>query len=516
MSRDCEGFAFLAASRALSVLDEAEEAELDRHLASCSSCPGVVGDLEERLRHEAAVEPVPLPEDGWRRIREGVERARAAANAGANVLVRVRCSYCHGALERDLAVFCASCLAPGHRECFAEHGRCPAQGCDETRIIEPTVRKPSRPRRTRLLPAVVAVLVGGGVAAVALAPSRRSPETQPELAATEPGPGVEAMIGSATADRIDEARKRAERIRTESLARAKNADSEAARFVSEEIRKERAFLADSARGGAMALINSLSGAGTHPYALVGSAEKFGELFRRYASGTAVAGSATTALRDLRDGATLTYGEGSFSLDVRGDRDPIPFPKDVTLRGAGMDKTLITLNELSSHDTVTNLTFEDLTIDCGDNCLTDLRSENPITLHLVRCRVVGFDMGAGGSVMLEAERAAFWAEDCRFEAGYGRTEAGYGNVFRVRDGLLARLDRCVFVGPFRSVYETNAAATYVFAHCRFEGVSEKSIRDTRDGVRFEACLETLEAVDAPKVRRHLGDLNPRWMDRNRNR
>jgi hypothetical protein len=519
VSRDCEDFAVLAAARALSVLDEAEEAELDQHLASCPACPDLARELEERLAREAAVEPIALPEDGWRRIQEGLARAKAAASAGANVFVRVRCSYCHGALERDAAVFCASCLAPGHRECFAEHGRCPAQGCDETRIIEPTVQKPARPRRTRLLP-VLAVLVGGGVAAAALAPSRRpaneAPSTLRQDAVKIPDPlGVEAIIGSATPDRIVEAKERAQKIRDESLERARNADSEAARFVSEEIRKERAFLEDKARGGTMAIMNGLSAAGTHPYSLVGSAEKFGELFHRYAKGVAVEGSAATSLKDLRDGMTLTYGEGSFSLDVRDRGDHEPLPKDLTIRGAGMDKTLLTLDELSSNDEVTNLTFEDMTIDCGDNYLTDLRSENPITLHLVRCRVVGFDMGAGGSVMLAAERAAFWAEDCHFEAGYGRTPAGFGNLFRVRDGLLARLDRCVFDGLFRSVYDTNQAATYVFTRCRFENVSERSIRDTRDGVHFEACSETLAPSDAVcRVKRHLGDLNPLWKNRNR--
>ena len=60
---------------------------------------------------------------------------------------------------------------------------------------------------------------------------------------------------------------------------------------------------------------------------------------------------------------------------------------------------------------------------------------------------------------------------------------------MRSGLLARLERCVFVGPFRSVFDTDSAATYVFADCRFEAFKE-SFRRTMDrcsaGVRFDRC------------------------------
>jgi len=112
-----------------------------------------------------------------------------------------------------------------------------------------------------------------------------------------------------------------------------------------------------------------------------------------------------------------------------------------------------LDELSTNSEVRSLTFRDLTVDCSDNYLTDLRSGNPATIRFENVRVVGFDMGAGGSVMLAARRAAFFASGCRFEAGYGRSP-GSGNLFRVRSGLLARIEDSVFVGPFRSVFDTH--------------------------------------------------------------
>lgn len=51
--------------------------------------------------------------------------------------ISLRCAYCHAALARDEAAFCAACLAPHHEECWVEHGRCTAPGCAETRVVRP-------------------------------------------------------------------------------------------------------------------------------------------------------------------------------------------------------------------------------------------------------------------------------------------------------------------------------------------------------------------------------------------
>lgn len=54
----------------------------------------------------------------------------------------LRCTYCHDALTRDEAAFCAGCLAPQHTVCRQEHGRCAAPGCAERAVV-----RPRRPRR---------------------------------------------------------------------------------------------------------------------------------------------------------------------------------------------------------------------------------------------------------------------------------------------------------------------------------------------------------------------------------
>ncbi|MBX3472561.1 MAG: iron chelate uptake ABC transporter family permease subunit [Planctomycetes bacterium] len=74
---------------------------------------------------------------------------------------------------RDEAAFCATCLAPHHADCFADHGHCAAPGCAERATVRAGVRPPGR-RWSRwalgfgvaaLLP--VAALAGAGLLTLA-------------------------------------------------------------------------------------------------------------------------------------------------------------------------------------------------------------------------------------------------------------------------------------------------------------------------------------------------------------
>lgn len=86
----------------------------------------------------------------------------------------VRCGYCHDRLARNQAVYCASCLAPQHRDCFAEHGRCVALGCGSARWVTPGRSSGRARRRPLVAPAALAAagavafcLAAGAAAAVA-------------------------------------------------------------------------------------------------------------------------------------------------------------------------------------------------------------------------------------------------------------------------------------------------------------------------------------------------------------
>ena len=178
----------------------------------------------------------------------------------------------------------------------------------------------------------------------------------------------------------------------------------------------------------------------------------------------------------------------------------------------MDETLVRLEEISTRDEVQRLTFRDLTIDCGNDSFTDMRHDKPVTIRLERCRVVGFDSGAGGSVMLAARTAAFYATDCRIEAGYGRHADG--NLFRVGRGLQVRMENCVFVGPFNSILESNQRATYHFERCDFDDMSvfvKRSVEHPPQGARFVDCAFRYLPDDYRPTGelRSLSEINPAW-------
>jgi len=333
--------------------------------------------------------------------------------------------------------------------------------------------------------------------------SERSSADKPRLErpndATTAGDALRKLVPDASAERIADADARAAKIRLDAQARSDAADKIAARQIADEIAEERAFLVDKERGGTMAMLRALKGSGAHPFELVNSPERFGALFERKSSGPQIDGHGLRYDSPIADGATITFGEGLHSWNVRQLGCGKPFPKDLLVVGAGMDATMVRLDEFNASDVVASLTFRDMTIDCGDEYMFDLRSDNPVTLRLERCRVVGFDMGAGGSVMLSANTAAFFASDSRFEAGFGNMGSD-GNLFRARDGLLVRMERCTFVGPFNSVFDADSDATYDFVDCNFANCKDDwhdiaaVIAGPPVGVRFERC-KTAEVAKA---------------------
>ncbi len=167
MSDLCSELAPLYAERALGVLEE-DGARLDAHLGECARCVELVKFLAQ-ARVGAAIEPV-SPPDG---IREKVLERAAAEDAAQEAVKKLMpaitvlrsCIYCHGVLARSEVVYCSACLAQHHADCFAEHGRCGAPGCGETRVLQPKTL-PRRRRKSPLLGAALLALGVGGIAAI--------------------------------------------------------------------------------------------------------------------------------------------------------------------------------------------------------------------------------------------------------------------------------------------------------------------------------------------------------------
>jgi hypothetical protein len=172
--------------------------------------------------------------------------------------------------------------------------------------------------------------------------------------------------------------------------------------------------------------------------LAADGARYGELFQGRSSGRAHDGPSLTPETPLADGALLSYPAGVFRVsDLAHGRDP--FPSDVTLRGAGMDVTLLVMEELRPRGPLERFTIEDCTV-FAEGGITDVRAGKSI-LALRRLRLVGFDCGAGGSCALYLDGCALSAEQCRFEGGYGRSPTGFANLLRSPEPLLASRTAC---------------------------------------------------------------------------
>jgi len=386
------------------------------------------------------------------------------------------------------------------------------------RVGEPDARAPTQPaEEPRVAPAHEIQVLRQEIERLTAELARREgPASGPAADEGEGGSAVKAMLPpDASKARIAQAERLVRQYRAQSLLNARNAEATAARRVAEEMEAERRFLEDKARGGVMAMLRGLREKPAHLVDLVSSPGRFGKLFVQHVTGPTLAGYQLADVVPLPDGSVVALAAGVHSWDVAGYRSHKKFPKDLFFRGAGMDRTLLRLNELDTRDEIHSLTFQDLTIDCSGDYMTDLRSRNPVTIRLVRCRVANFDMAAGGSVMLGADTAAFLAEDSRFEAGLGhRAVPGSGNLFRVRSGLLVRLAGCVVRGPFSSVYDSDDQATYVFSKCSFEDMAPRlrgRLESPPAGVRMEECTFSYleDGYSRKRGERPFTEINPDW-------
>lgn len=177
-----------------------EAARLDEHISGCEGCREVASalttayrgldqdidertsmeplttDLRERtlaaMRDTLAHDAEPAPKKDAPTAPEPGPDPRAVDAVGKKIALA--CSYCHDRATRDEVLFCASCLAPHHRECFETHGRCTLPGCGETRTVRPADAPQAPARRSRrwlAFPLLAGALGAGGIAALALTPS---------------------------------------------------------------------------------------------------------------------------------------------------------------------------------------------------------------------------------------------------------------------------------------------------------------------------------------------------------
>ncbi|HEX6881763.1 MAG TPA: hypothetical protein VF530_00200 [Planctomycetota bacterium] len=236
-------------------------------------------------------------------------------------------------------------------------------------------------------------------------------------------------------------------------------------------------------------------------------ERFARLFRPRSSGGAVNGVALEDDDPLVDGTVIAFPAGVFAVaDFARSRDPVP--RDVTVRGAGMDATLLVMDDLGPRGALERLTFEDCTVYTANCGVIDIRG-GPTSLTLRRMRVVGFDCGAGGSLAFDTRACAILAQHSRFESGYGTNPNGYANLLRAGGAVAARFEACTFE---RLDLADAARPGVVFLGCAMVDL----LSEPRPGPLYQDCtISVLPAElrwDEATRKRDLNELFPDWRER----
>jgi len=216
---------------------------------------------------------------------------------------------------------------------------------------------------------------------------------------------------------------------------------------------------------------------------------------------------------LEDGSTLSFPAGVFRLrSLMQEKDP--FPRDVTVRGAGMNATLLLVDELSTRGELRNFTLRDCTLFTEDY-LFDLR-QNPSSIQLDRVRVIGFDIGAGGSCMIGAVRpgTVLWARNSRLEGGYGRSPE-HGTLWDVRtDAFLARLESCQVDLVSLELGRLQPGASVAFVNCTLTDLLDRPPIDTEHAgiVLAGTTVAYFDRTQGGAPHKDLDELFPNWRER----
>lgn len=197
--------------------DPAEAERFSEHVSGCASCTAERSALEAALATPPVLDPPPeILESLHEQIAE--ESARTPRPLPADVRVRLLCTYCKDDLPREddpapdpgaRTVYCATCLAPCHQECFDDHGRCAAPGCEGRNVVHvqpPAPRpEPARPLRSAAVLLLSAVL-GGGIVAALVYPQRhgapQGPPAGPWETKASPAESQEPAARRAWSDRL--------------------------------------------------------------------------------------------------------------------------------------------------------------------------------------------------------------------------------------------------------------------------------------------------------------------------
>ncbi len=240
-----------------------------------------------------------------------------------------------------------------------------------------------------------------------------------------------------------------------------------------------------------------------------TAELMDRVFERGASSGIVEGETfiADAKLELTAGTTLRFGAGIFTLKqnrLRG-KDGEDLPTDITLIGAGMNATLLRIGDISIRGNAERLTFRNLTLDCENDGLFDMR-RGGLVCEMENVRVVRFDAGHGGCTVFSSRGGTLVrARNCQFTGGYGRNPGAWGAFLWNHGQLTGRFENCQFEGVW---LEQVSKGTLVYENCRFNGYGPKLTMLSSERVLYNGCSVTDESTvgDGTGVtKKNLSDL-----------
>ncbi len=239
---------------------------------------------------------------------------------------------------------------------------------------------------------------------------------------------------------------------------------------------------------------------------------------------------------------LSFKAGIQSLDTKKLGELRPFPKDLTIRGAGRDSTLLRIHApislgregYQSLSEVKGLIFEDMTIECvegrlftGDiendgSMVSEFLASTPMSIYFKSCRVVGFEDLFDYTLF---EGVTLYATDSIFDGSYGFSgsdgdERPQSFLPNYSYTLLLRMERCqinevdIYVDEFNSGYVRSYFEDCSFASSsllEYKDKDPKEYNTTEAQISFRRCTFSGSYGEYEiQDKKQLTDINPQWI------
>ncbi len=289
-----------------------------------------------------------------------------------------------------------------------------------------------------------------------------------------------------------------------------------ARELTEREQRNLEARAELQTGGPLAMLRNLSGGGGGALVdLVANRQSMAVLFERKLTPSRASASTSAEVRAaLAPGVTIQLPAGSYAFGNLLDLEPV-FPPEVSLVGAGRDRTLLVFDEpLGSRGPLEAFRLAHCTVLVRGKQL--FRQDFAATVELDDVRVIGFDNGVQAGALLDFRGGvALSARSCAFLGGYGELPGGAIAFASPNTAFLAHFEACEFDLHSLGLSRLLRGVSVTFLDCTLSRIFDNPIKETESwlGVRFEGgSLQRIAPSARPKAPRAIDELFPGWQER----